>query len=96
MSEFDINVKNLAASNSKLPRLVSRANTIKHKIALMKWRIPEDIQGELNINSSLNDAITNLDDVSSRISQLHTTLDSVISTVINTDRTVKSKIDRFE
>ncbi|MCQ2516512.1 MAG: hypothetical protein MJ094_06580 [Saccharofermentans sp.] len=62
----------------------------------MKWRIPEEIQSELDITNSLNEAISDLDIVVSRISQLHTTLDSVISTVITTDNSVKSKLDKFE
>lgn len=96
MSRLDINVKNLTSCNAKLPRLVNRTNALNRKVSLMKWRIPEDIQAELDLKSELKEVAEGLSFIEEQIDNLHSAVDAIITTVINTEDSLSASADEFE
>ncbi|MCM1026246.1 MAG: hypothetical protein NC432_07405 [Roseburia sp.] len=96
MAEIKIDIKRIRNANYDIPPMISGLAAQRRYLNMLKWKIPEEIQGRRNIRERLDTVLRELEKAERQLDDVYRITGSAMAQYRDTEKKITANASRFQ
>lgn len=96
MADINIDFRGIRNATYKLPSIIADIERISRNVGLLKWRIPEEIQGRREVGTRINKANDEMGSIKRKLEDIQRTMENIVVQGIERENKLTANAVKFK